>query len=121
MSIPNAALQKLLQEVETQAIVSQQKISQTQAEINSKKRDARLNDLTAKELGQLNKPAKVYEGVGKMFVATPITTVDKRLSTESAALKKDITELEKKLHYLETTYKNSREHIDRILQTGARG
>jgi prefoldin subunit 1 len=57
---------QLLQEVETQAIISQQQISQTQAEINSKKRDARLNDLTSKELSQLSKPAKVYEGIGKM-------------------------------------------------------
>lgn len=55
------------------------------------------------------------------FVATPMSTVSKRLSTESTALKKDITELEKKLHYLETTFKNSGEHIERILQTGARG
>jgi prefoldin subunit 1 len=55
------------------------------------------------------------------FVATPVSTVNKRLSTESAALKKDITELEKKLHYLETTFKNSREHIERILQTGGHG
>jgi chaperonin cofactor prefoldin len=87
MSIPNAALQKvrasvyhrftlpptnpflqLLQEVESQAITSQQQISQTQAEINAKKRDARLNDLTSKELSQLPKPAKVYEGIGKMWV-----------------------------------------------------
>ena len=55
------------------------------------------------------------------FVATPVSTVDKRLSTESAALKKDITDLEKKLHYLETTFKNSREHINRILQTSGSG
>lgn len=54
------------------------------------------------------------------FIATPVSTVDKRLSTESAALKKDIAELDKKLHYLETTFKNSREHIEKILQTGAR-
>jgi chaperonin cofactor prefoldin len=87
MSIPNAALQKvrnlvfpechaltanvlpqLLQEVESQAVLSQQQISQTHAEINSKKRDARLNDLTSKELSQLARPATVYEGVGKMRV-----------------------------------------------------
>jgi hypothetical protein len=47
-------------------MISQQKISQTKAEINSKQRDARLNQLTANELSQLSKPAKVYEGVGKM-------------------------------------------------------
>ena len=84
MSIPSAALQKvrelvfpshdpptnrlsqLLHEVESQAVLSQQQINQTHAEINSKKRDARLNDLTSEELGQLARPAKVYEGVGKM-------------------------------------------------------
>jgi hypothetical protein len=55
------------------------------------------------------------------IIATTVSTVDKRLSTESTALKKDITDLEKKLHYLETTFKNSREHINRILQTGGTG
>jgi prefoldin subunit 1 len=55
-----------LQEVETQALSSQQKISQTQAEINVKRRDARLNQLTSSELNQLSKDTNVYEGVGKM-------------------------------------------------------
>jgi len=57
---------QLLQEVETQALSSQQKISQTQAEINVKRRDARLNQLTSNELSQLSKETNVYEGVGKM-------------------------------------------------------
>jgi len=57
---------QLLQEVETQALLSQQKISQAQAEINAKKRDARLNQLTSSELSQLSKDTNVYEGVGKM-------------------------------------------------------
>jgi len=51
----------------------------------------------------------------------PVSAIEKRLATESAGLKKDITELEKKLHYLETTYKNSREYVEKILQTGGRG
>ena len=49
-----------------------------------------------------------------------MSTINKRLSNESAGLKKDIADLEKRLHYLETTFKNSREHIDKILQTGQR-
>ena len=52
-------------------------------------------------------------------MAVPPSTLTERLSTESTSLKKDISELEKKLHYQETTYKNSREHIDRII-SGAR-
>lgn len=54
------------------------------------------------------------------FVAVPINTLNTRLSTESASLKKEIGELEKKLHYQETTFKNSRQHIEKILQSGAR-
>jgi len=55
-----------LQEVETQALLSQQKIQQTQGEIGAKKRDTRLNQLTANELKSLSKDTNVYEGVGKM-------------------------------------------------------
>ena len=54
------------------------------------------------------------------FVAVPPKTVNDRLSSESVTLKKDIAELEKKLHYQETTFKNSREHIDKILQSSGR-
>ncbi|RMZ84716.1 hypothetical protein DV737_g922, partial [Chaetothyriales sp. CBS 132003] len=120
MAIPNAALQKLLQEVETQALVSQQKIAQTQTEIQAKKRVARLNQLTSDELTSLSAGTRVYEGVGKMFVAVSPDTLTKRLDTEASALKKDIGDLEKKLHYQETTFKNSRDHIDKILQSGGR-
>lgn len=126
-----------MQEVETQALVSQQKIQQTQGEINAKKRETRLNQLTSNELASLTSDTKVYEGVGKMsvlsvedpvflmaysylrFVSVPPKSVNDRLSTESITLKKDIADLEKKLHYQETTFKNSREHIDKILQSGA--
>lgn len=52
------------------------------------------------------------------FVATPIPTVDKRLSTESEKLKGEIGNLEKRLQYLETTQKNSMEHIEQMLRGG---
>jgi len=110
----------LLQEVETQAVLSQQKITQTQAELSAKRRDGRLNQLTSNELKSLSKDTKVYEGVGKMFVAVPVPTLNDRLASESATLSKDIADLEKRLHYQETTYKNSRQHIEKILQSGSR-
>ena len=133
----SSLLLQLLQEVETQAVLSQQKITQTQAELSAKRRDARLNQLTSNELKALSKDTKVYEGVGKMyallasdrdaadtipprFVAIPSTTMNQRLTSESTALNKDISDLEKRLHYQETTFKNSRQHIEKILQSGAR-
>jgi prefoldin subunit 1 len=55
------------------------------------------------------------------FVLSPITGVDTRLKAETQELKSDVENLGKKLQYLETTYKNSREHIDQIFSSGGRG
>lgn len=40
------------------------------------------------------------------------------MTSETAELKSDIANLNKKLHYLETTYKNSQEHMNRIFNSG---
>ncbi|KAL4910687.1 hypothetical protein BDW74DRAFT_141653 [Aspergillus multicolor] len=118
MSIPNEALQKLLQEIESRVITSQQQIGITKAQMTSKNRDIRLLELTSKELGTLPTETKVYEGVGKMFVAVPRAAVDKRISTESGELKGEIESLEKRMNYLEMTFKNSRENLEAILKSG---
>ena len=47
-------------------------------------------------------------------------SVNKKLLDEITELKLDIANLDKKMHYLETTYKNSREHIDQIFKSKAR-
>ena len=54
------------------------------------------------------------------FVFSPISDMEKRLGSETAELRSDISNLNKKLNYLETTHKNSREHIDRIFKSGSR-
>ena len=54
------------------------------------------------------------------FVFSPTSDVEKRLSSETAELKSDISNLNKKLHSLELTYKNSREHIEKLMQSGGR-
>lgn len=54
------------------------------------------------------------------FVFSPIAEVDKRLTTETSELRSDVENLGKKLQYLETTHKNSREHIDQIFNSGGR-
>ncbi|KAA8644602.1 hypothetical protein EYZ11_010920 [Aspergillus tanneri] len=120
MSIPNEALQKVLQELETRLVSSQQQIGVTKAQITAKQRDIRLLELTSKEIGTLPKNTPVYEGVGKMFMSVPMNTIDERLTTESTELKSDISSLEKKLASLEMTNKNSRENLERILKSGDR-
>jgi len=120
MSISNEALQKLVQEIETQAILAQQQINVVKSQISVKQRDSRLLQLTSSEVSTLPHDTRIYEGVGKMFVFSPKDEIEKRLGVETADLKSEIDNLGKKLHYLETTHKNSREHIDQIFKSGGR-
>jgi len=120
MSIPNEALQKLVQEIETQAILANQQINVVKSQIAAKQREIRMLQLTSSEVSTLPGDTNVYEGVGKMFVFSPIAEVGQRLTAESSALKSDVDNLAKKLQYLETTHKNSREHIETILNSGGR-
>lgn len=52
------------------------------------------------------------------FVGVPMNTVDKRIETDSAELKKDISLLEKKLVSLEMTHKNGMDNLQKILKSG---
>ena len=47
-------------------------------------------------------------------------TIDKRLTDESAERKNEITNLNKKLDYFETTLKNSRQNLEQILKSGGK-
>jgi len=42
-----------------------------------------------------------------------------RLAAESEELKSNMSNLEKKLHYLETTYKNSKDNLEQILKSAS--
>ncbi|KAJ5089517.1 hypothetical protein N7532_008201 [Penicillium argentinense] len=120
MSIPNEALQKLLQEIETRALASQQQIGITKAQMTARQRDVRMLQLTSKELSELPSETRVYEGVGKMFVNVPIDSVNKRLTRESSEASTEITNLEKKLQYHETTAQKSKENLEQILKSGGK-
>lgn len=52
------------------------------------------------------------------FVNVPIGTVNKRLTRESGEAATEITNLEKKLQYHETTNQKSRENLEAILKSG---
>ncbi|KAI9748171.1 MAG: hypothetical protein M1815_003470 [Lichina confinis] len=121
MAIPNEALQKILREIETQAVVAQEQIGVVKAQMAAKQRDARLLQLTVDEVSELPGDTNVYEGVGKMFVHRPKPDVGRRLTKEADELRSDLSNLDKKLHYFETTLKNSRSHMQQIMGVSGGG
>jgi prefoldin subunit 1 len=130
---------QLLQEIEQKAQFCQQQMVIVKSQMNSKSRENRMLQLTAAELDGLPSDANVYEGVGKMwactthhllwyslwhapsrFVASPKTDVKVRLTRDQETIKKDMEGLDKKMHYLETTFNNSKTHLDAIFKNGGR-
>ncbi|TKA28714.1 hypothetical protein B0A50_03042 [Salinomyces thailandicus] len=116
MAIPNEKLQQLLQEISSKAAFAEQQLGIVRAQIASKNREQRMLQLSNTEMNALPQATPVYEGVGKMFVSTTIPDVKKKQDQEGEDCKKELSNLDKKLHYLETTYKNSTEHIESILK-----
>lgn len=47
-----------------------------------------------------------------------IPDVKARQAKEAEEIKKAMADLDKKLHYLETTHKNSREHMEALFKRG---
>lgn len=57
---------QLVQEIESQAVQSQQQISIVRSQLSVKQREIRLLELTSKEVAGLPSDTNIYEGVGKM-------------------------------------------------------
>ncbi|KAK3383650.1 Prefoldin [Lasiosphaeria ovina] len=116
MSISNEALQKLVREIESQAMAAQQQISLVRTQLSSKQREMRLVQLTRSEISTLPPDTAAYEGVGKMFVAVPVPELQDKLGSSMKEMEGEVEAMGKRLHYLETTAKNSQEHIERMLK-----
>lgn len=50
---------------------------------------------------------------------TSIPDIKTRQAKEAEEVKKELANLDKKLHYLEQTYKNSKDNIEQILLRGS--
>lgn len=106
----------------------------------SKQREMRLVQLTRGEMATLPADTAVYEGVGKMFVffpplafslvchfanyshrfvGLPVPALQDKLGAQMKEMEGEVEGLGKRLHYLETTAKNSQEHIEKMLKGAA--
>lgn len=56
---------------------------------------------------------------GYRFVLTSTAEVKTRQAKEASDVKAELANLDKKLHYLQTTYDNSQQHIRALFERGA--
>jgi prefoldin subunit 1 len=72
------------------------------------------------ELDVCPSESKVYEAVGRLFMASPLPMLKQKLDTRLEEAESEMNNLNTRLVYLETTHQNSRAHIDRLLQQATR-
>lgn len=73
----------------------------------SLQRKIRLSEATEAELVEITTDdARIWQGVGKMFLSCSVADQTKQLQKERAEYNDQISALGKKKLYLETTYKN---------------
>lgn len=65
--------------------------------------------------------AKETNATSVRFVAIPAPEMKNKLESQMKQVDTDIDGLGKRLHYLETTAKNSQEHIEAMLRRGGAG
>ncbi|KAH7096010.1 Prefoldin [Paraphoma chrysanthemicola] len=116
MAMPNEALQKVLQEISQKKAFAEQQLLIVRQQKTARTREGRMLQLTSSEVSSLPAETRVYEGVGKMFVLTPTSSVQARLQAESEALVKEMSNLDKKEDYLEKTYANSKSSLEQVLK-----
>ncbi|EEB08316.1 prefoldin subunit 1 [Schizosaccharomyces japonicus yFS275] len=110
-------MDKLLKEIQDKALDAQQQYRSVSMMIASKERQNKMNQLTLRELSDIQKDAAVYSGVGKINVDTVKSSIDKDVKSNN----EDVEALKKKLNYYETTLKNATEHIVRVQQANNAG
>jgi TolA-binding protein len=49
-------------------------------------------------------------------VSIPVSGLQNKLDSQTKEMQSDVESLNKRLHYLETTAKNSQEHIEKMLR-----
>lgn len=137
-TLTHPSTKQLVREIESQAIAAQQQISLVRTQVASKQREMRLAQLTRSEIASLPSETAVYEGVGKMyvfspsvptaesaktgswnrFVGIPAPALQDKLGSQIKEIETEVDAMGKRLHYLETTAKNSQEHIEKMLKGG---
>lgn len=103
----------MFQQVEQKYYQTQQELQSVKSQIAQRNREIKIAEATETELKQEGVD-NVWEGVGKMFMNTSLDDYIKSLQNDRASIKEDISALEKKQHYLETTFKNVNDAINEM-------
>ncbi|KDQ15210.1 hypothetical protein BOTBODRAFT_65600 [Botryobasidium botryosum FD-172 SS1] len=122
MSLPDETLHKILQQIQQTAQQSSRALSISRAQTAQKERERRILQLTIGEISSIPRNASgedvnLYKGVGKMFMQVPRPILEKDMKSQEKELTDDISNLNKKIKYLEKQYNDAQSQLKDIFHS----
>ncbi|EPQ30453.1 uncharacterized protein PFL1_01979 [Pseudozyma flocculosa PF-1] len=125
-NIPEDALHKILNKIQTQVVQSQRELAYVRTQIASKEREAKLCDLTLSQLAPRSSTGGeattddeggYYRSVGKMFLSDTRSNITTDLTSKATTYRDEAKVLEKKQKYLEKQAADAQAHLKDIFSS----
>ncbi|XP_064645539.1 prefoldin subunit 1-like [Lineus longissimus] len=104
-------LKKAFQDLQIKMIQTRQQIKVSDMQKEQLKRQIVHSNLVEQELTTLPDDTKTYEGVGRMFILTPMTQVKDNLVEKKKSADEKISNIDSHKIYLEKNIKESEDNI----------
>ncbi|XP_078087137.1 prefoldin subunit 1 isoform X1 [Mustelus asterias] len=108
-------LKKAFAELQTKVLDTQQKVKLADLQIEQLNRTKKHAHLTDGEISTMPEQARMYEGVGRMFILQPKVVIHKQLLEKQKIAEEKIKELEQRKSYLERSVKDAEDNIREML------
>ncbi|KAH3680641.1 hypothetical protein WICMUC_000198 [Wickerhamomyces mucosus] len=116
MSVSQAQLESLLIEMNSQLQKNQADLQMVQVQLDRHSTNSRIADLTIKELNDNGSENNtVWEGIGKMFLASNIKNYEERLNIDKKIIDDQVKALNIKKNYLTTSIEKTSKSMKAIL------
>ncbi|XP_032885330.1 prefoldin subunit 1 [Amblyraja radiata] len=108
-------LKKAFADLQTKVLYTQQKVKLADLQIEQLNRTIKHANLTDGEIAALPGEARMYEGVGRMFILQPKVIIHNQLLEKQKIAEEKIKELEQRKSYLERSVKDAEDNIREML------
>ncbi|KAK6171107.1 hypothetical protein SNE40_019364 [Patella caerulea] len=113
--IVDLELKKAFQELQNKMITTTQQLKVSDAQIETLKRQITHSKLVTKEIAALPSETRVFQGVGRMFLLQPISTIQKNLDAKMKASEEKIKTIDTNKGYLERSIKESEDSLRELV------
>jgi len=108
-------LRNAFRELQAKMVSATQQLKVSDLQIDQLRRQITHAHLVEKELTTLPKETRTYEGVGRMFILQPMTSIEQTLADKVKTCDEKIKSIESSKGYLERSIKEDEENLRELV------